>query len=542
MRKILAVVAIFYASITFSQNTKPKLVVGIVVDQMRYDYLDRFWSKFGDNGFKKLINGGFNCKNNHFNYMPTYTAPGHASIYTGTTPENHGIIANTWYDKSTGNYTYCTSDTTYFSLGTDSYAGRMSPLKLQATTITDELKLNTNFKGKVIGLSLKDRGAILPAGHKADGAYWYEGGDVGKWVSSTYYGEGLPKWVDDINEKNTANDYLSKPWETLLPMTEYSESIDDNNHYEGAFTNEVTPTFPHDLPALRDSNSNYSLIKATPFGNTILKEMAIAAIEGEQLGKDDITDFLTVSFSSTDYVGHQFGPMSVEIEDTYLRLDKELAELLSFLEKGLKKEEVLIFLTADHGAVNVPQYLVDNHLPGGYFDVAMFKDSLKSFCQTNFDSDTVIQNISNHQIFFNYEELKRKKIEPQHVENLLSAYILTFEGMAKTYTRTAFANGEMSDEFASIIQRGFNHTRSGDILFVLESGWINKGYTTGTTHGSPYNYDTHVPLLWYGYGVKTGNTNQKTVIPDIAATIASILNIQMPSSCTGKPITEVLKK
>ena len=291
MKKFVFTLLVLYGFVAFAQPNRPKLVVGIVVDQMRYDYLTRYWNKFGEDGFKKLVNNGFNCKNTHYNYMPTFTGPGHASIYTGTTPENHGIIANDWYDKQLKKYVYCAEDKSVKTVGSESKDGLMSPNRMLTTTITDELKLATNFKGKVIGVSLKDRGAILPAGHKADAAYWFEGDDTGKWISSSYYMNQLPKWVNEVNKKNSANTYLNGVWNTLLPIAEYTESIADNNPYEGLFNTEKTPTFPHNLKALRDSNENYSLIKDTPFGNNITTEMAIAAIKGGMLGGDDITDF-----------------------------------------------------------------------------------------------------------------------------------------------------------------------------------------------------------------------------------------------------------
>ncbi len=541
MKSSLLTFLLIINTVVLAQQEKPKLVVGIVVDQMRYDYLDRYWNKFGEGGFKKLVNEGFNCKNTHYNYMPTFTAPGHASIYAGTTPENHGIIANTWYNKKSKQYMYCTEDTTVKTVGSNSTNGLMSPKNLTTTTITDELKLNTNHNGKVIGISIKDRGAILPAGHKADAAYWFDGGNEGKWISSTYYMNELPKWVQDVNNKNMADKYLNQPWETLLPISSYIESIADDNPYEGIFTTEEKPVFPHNLPTLRDSNENYSLIKATPFGNTIVKEMAIAAIKGEQLGKKGVTDFLAVSFSSTDYVGHQFGPMSIEVEDTYLRLDKDLEELISFLEKELGKDNILLFLTADHGAVNVPQYLMDNHLPAGYFNMKKVAEEIKQKCLDQFGVDSLIFNISNAQVFFNYEKIEKNKLKQSDIEGFVAYQLLKYEGVVQSYTRTDLMNAQYTDGISSIVQRGFHQARSGDVLFVLESGWIMSGYTTGTTHGSPYQYDTHVPLLWYGKGISKGETSQKVVIPDIAATLSALLNIQAPSACTGVPIKSIVK-
>lgn len=539
-RIVLASFLFCFNFLAVAQQQKPKLVVGIVIDQMRYDYLDRYWNKFGNDGFKKIINNGFNCKNTHYNYMPTYTGPGHASIYTGTTPENHGIIANDWYDKRAKKMMYCSEDTTVKTIGSNSKDGLMSPKNMITTTITDQLKLNTNFKGKVIGISLKDRGAILPAGHKADAAFWFEGKNTGKWISSSYYFNELPKWVEEINKKNSANTYLSKPWNTLLPIAEYTESIADNNPYEGVFEGEKTPTFPHNLPALRDSNEYYSLIKNTPFGNNITTEMALAAIIGEKLGEDEITDFLALSYSSPDYIGHQFGPMSVEVQDNYLRLDQDIAQLLAYLELKFGKNEVLIFITADHGAVDVPQFLIDNHIPAGYFDKKKMAADLKAFCLTKWNAD-LIENISNGNIFLNHEIIAKNSLNTSQIEQEIANYLLTFEGVSQTFTATTLKTTVITENIAANIQRGFSQSRSGDVVYVLASGWINDGYKTGTTHGSPYHYDTHVPLLWYGHQIPKGETTKKVVIPDIAATLAALLNINAPSACTGNPIKDLIK-
>lgn len=533
-------VALFFIIPLIGFSQKPKLVVGIVVDQMRYDYLTRYWDRFGDDGFKKLINNGYNCKNTHYNYMPTYTGPGHASIYTGTTPENHGIISNTWYDKAADRYTYCTVDTTMKTLGSESKHGKMSPSKLMSTTIADELKLATNFKGKTFGISIKDRGAILPAGHNANAAYWFEGNKTGKWISSSFYMAQLPKWITKINKSNPAKKYLDKPWNTLYPIETYTASIADDNPYEGTFTSEKKPVFPHSLPELTDSNHHYSLIKYTPYGNTILKELAFELIKNENLGKDDVTDFLSISFSSPDYIGHKYGPMSVEVEDTYLRLDKELAEILTFLEKNVGQDEFLIFLTADHGVVNVPQYLIDNKMPGGYFYEHPVDSALKAYLKQEFN-DTLVTNFSNYQVFLNHETINNKKLNLSEIENKIISFLLKQEGIAKAVSATALKNTEFTDRLLANAQRGFNQKRSGDVLFILKSGWTTFRYHTGTTHGSPYHYDTHVPLLWYGAGIKKGASNQHIVIPDIAATLAQLLQIQAPSACSGKPINDLIK-
>lgn len=524
-----------------SQTKKPKLVIGIVVDQMRYDYFARFWEKYSADGFKKLVTKGANCTNTHYNYMPTYTGPGHASIYAGTTPANHGIIANDWFDKKHKAYQYCVGDSTYITVGSTSRNGEMSPKNLVSTTITDELKLATSQKGEVIGISIKDRGAILPAGHQADAAYWFDGDSTGQWITSSYYRTDLPKWLQQLNAKNPAEHYLAQSWNTLLPIKDYTESLTDNNPYEGLFKGEEAPVFPHVLPALRDSNHNYSLIKATPFGNTILKELALGVLKNENLGKDNITDFLSISFSSTDYVGHKYGPLSVELEDTYLRLDRDIAELLTYIENNYEEGEVLLFLTADHGAVQVPQYLMDNNLPGGYFDVKAMSDSLNKRLINTFGLDSLVLSVSNAQLFLNHELITKNKLELEDIENTISEFLLAQDGVSKVLTASILKSSQFSDKILANVQRGFHQVRSGDVLYVLASGWIHAGYPTGTTHGSPYNYDTHVPLVWYGAGVKKGTIDKPIIIPDIAATVAAFLDIQMPSACTGKPISKVIK-
>ena len=300
---------------------QPKLVVGIVVDQMRYDYLYSFSNKYGNGGFRRLLNDGFLCKNAQYNYVPTFTGPGHASIYTGTTPAIHGIAANEWYDKKTKKEIYCTQDKNVKPVGSTSDAGLMSPANLDATTVGDEIKIASNNKAKVVGISLKDRSSILPAGHAADGAYWFDG-STGNFITSTFYRNELPKWLNDFNDKKLAKHYLEKGWNALLPIDKYTESLPDENAFEKAPNKKDKPVFPYDFKKQLDENK-FDIIRSTPWGNSLTKDIAIAAIEGEDLGGDTICDMLCISFSSTDYVGHSFGPKSIELEDTYIRLDIE---------------------------------------------------------------------------------------------------------------------------------------------------------------------------------------------------------------------------
>ncbi|MGB6154042.1 MAG: alkaline phosphatase PafA [Pricia sp.] len=540
---------LFFASVAFSQKksngddtdlkTMPKLVVGVIVDQMRYDYITRFYGQFGDDGFRRLLNEGFNCKNNHFNYAPTTTGPGHTSVYTGTTPATHGVIANSWYDKTTGKDIYCAGDDSYESVGTDSDAGKMSPHRMAVTTITDQLRLASQMRGKTIAVAIKDRGAVLPGGHTANAAYWYHGRDEGHFVTSTFYMPKLPKWVDDFNSSNAAEKY-KKPWSTLKPIASYLESGTDDNRYEGLFEGEKSAVFPHDLPKLWDANGKFSLLSATPYGNSLTADFAIAALDGEKLGTDDITDFLAVSFSSTDYVGHKYGVNSKEIQDVYLRLDQDLARLLNALDKKVGKGEYTLFLTADHGGMDVAAFLADSKIPAGNTSWDDSKQKFDAFLKYTFGTTDVVKTFSNYQFFLDHDVVKNLDMSPKEVQEAIAAEILTYESVAHVYTAYQMWQNEYTHGIPHLIQNGYNQKASGDVIVVLKPDYVSYS-DTGSTHGSPFSYDTHVPLLFYGKGIKSGSTVVRTEIPDIAVTMATLLGIAFPSGATGEPIRAVLE-
>lgn len=519
-------------------DSKPKLVVGIVVDQMRYDYLTRFWNHYSQGGFKRLINEGFNCKNNHFNYVPTYTGPGHASVYTGTTPAFHGIIGNDWFDINSNEMVYCAGDDSYNTVGSSSNAGKMSPSRLISSTITDELKLATQLRAKVIGVALKDRGAILPAGHAANAAYWFEGGKEGKWISSDYYQKELPAWVKKFNSSGRVKEYL-KVWNTIHPIATYLESGPDITNFEAAFEGEKTPSFPHDLKKLSKENGDFDILKSTPFGNSLTLDFALEAIEAEAMGKDSITDFLAVSFSSTDYVGHQFGVNSKEVQDTYIRLDLELERLLNELDKRVGKGAYTIFLTADHGAVNVPAYLKSVKIPGKYVEAGDYKDKISKELEAVLGVSDLILSVYNDQVFIDHDKIESAGLKEAEVIENITEIITKFDGIMGVYTRKQLITENYTHPLLSKIQMGYNFERSGDVVFVLHPATISY-WSTGSTHGSGFSYDTHVPLLFYGKGINGGSTVKRTEISDIAPTIASLLGISYPNAAIGNPIEEVL--
>jgi predicted AlkP superfamily pyrophosphatase or phosphodiesterase len=505
---------------------------------MRYDYLTRFWDRFGEDGFKKLVNEGYNFKNNHFNYVPTYTGPGHASVYTGTSPMNHGIIGNGWYDKFIHESVYCAGDDSVEPVGTEDDAGKMSPHRMKTTTVSDENRLHTQMRGKTIGVSIKDRGSILPAGHTANAAYWFHGSDEGKWITSSFYMEELPQWVKDFNDSDKVEAYL-KPWTTLHDIESYNESGSDKNNFEGGFRGKEDATFPYDLEELSEENGGFDIIENSAYGNDITLEFALAAIKAEELGQDVDTDFLTLSFSSTDKIGHNFGVNSKEIQDTYLRLDKNIAQLLEELNEKVGKGNYTIFLSADHGGGDVPAYLDSVNIPAGYFESDEFREELEQFVSEEFDEDELIESVYNNQIFFNYQVMGEAGISSSDLQSKMAHYILQLDQIDKVYTRDQLSSGSFVSGAGVAIQNGFNQKRSGDVVYVLDPATIVYS-RTGSTHGSGLMYDTHAPLIFYGNGVKKGSTTQRTEIVDIAPTLSALLGISFPSGTTGKPLYMML--
>ncbi len=514
---------------------RPKLVVGIVIDQMRYDYLYRFNQYFGNDGFKRLMKEGSNFTYAHFNYVPTYTAPGHTSIYTGTTPFYHGIIANDWYDKSKMKMIYCVNDTTEKSIGSNDDEGEMSPKNLLATTITDQIKLATSGRSKVITISLKDRAAILPGGHWANSAFWYDN-KTGNFISSSYYIKSLPKWVEDFNEKKLADKYLSEKWKLSKPISDYQISDPDESPYENDVFSEGKTSFPHSFTNVKPKNK-YGILESTPFGNQLVEEFVKAALKNENLGKENETDFLAISFSSTDFIGHAYGNYSYELEDTYIKLDSQIADLLKALDKQVGKGNYLLFFTADHGALDTPGYLKEHNLPTGELNYKKAMDSLNQFTIRNFGDKNLIENFSNNQIFLNHNLIADKNLNIHKVEQSYADYLRnTFPAIASIFTRDDLEMQTPNRTSTNLTLNGFNPARSGDIAITLQPGYLMSFLKKGTTHGAPYNYDTHVPMIFYGWHVPKQTVNTPVYIVDIAATIADLLKISEPSACIGIPL------
>jgi len=514
-------------------DNHPKLIVGLVIDQMRWDFLYRYKSRYSTNGFNRLLAQGYSCENTMIPYMPTYTAPGHACIYTGSVPAINGIIGNNWYNRKTNSSVYCTQDDSVKTVGSSSNLGKMSPKNLWATTITDELRLSTNFTSKVIGIALKDRGAILPAGHSANAAYWYD--DIaGSFITSTHYMDELPAWVLAFNKQQLPATYMQQDWNTLLPIATYIQSTADDKTYEATIAGESKPVFPHRLSAITTAKN--AAFKTTPFANSYSFDFAKAAIKNESLGNNTVPDFLTLSISSTDYIGHTFGPNSIEIEDTYLRLDKDIADFLTYLDKTVGKGNYLFFLSADHGVAHVPAFTKEHKIPGGSVSDEALAKKLNTLIAEKFGIQKAIITVMNYQVYLSDSTVSQK----ESIGELIITELKKEDFIADAIVLNNVANAAVPAPQKERMINGFSPGRSGDIQFIFKPGYFDGG-TKGTTHGLWNPYDAHIPLLFFGWNIKPGKTCRETYMTDIAATIAALLHIQMPNGSVGKVITEVIK-
>ena len=522
---------------------RPKLVVGIVVDQMRWDYLYRFYDRYSSGGFKRMLNEGFTCDDTNIDYIPTVTAIGHSTIYTGSVPALHGIAGNDFIVQATGKSMYCTEDTTVQTVGSTSDAGKMSPRNLLVTTVTDELRLATNFRSKVIGIALKDRGGILPAGHTANAAYWFDDRN-GAWISSTYYMKDLPQWVKDFNAKKLPDAYLKKDWNTLYPVNTYAQTLPDESKYEGKFAGAATTGFPIKTSELYKGNAG--MIRTTPYGNTLTLDLAKAAIESEAMGKGTVTDFLALSLSSTDYVGHQFGVNAVEVEDTYLRLDKDLSDFFAYLDSKVGKGQYTVFLSADHGAAHNTGFLRDHNVPADVWDTGAALRDLNKVLLDKYKSDRIVLSLTNYQVNLNNAVIAKAGLDEAAIKADCIRLLEKQAGVAFVVDMQKAAIATVPDALRTRIINGYNVQNSGVIQIVLQPAWLSgrrvgQNSPTGTSHGTWNPYDAHIPLVFMGWGVKHGSTVRATNMTDIAPTVAALLHIQAPNGSIGTAIQEVIK-
>lgn len=512
-----------------------------MVDQMRWDYLYRYYERYGNGGFKRMLNEGFSCENTYINYLPSVTGVGHATVYTGSVPAIHGIAGNDWIIQATGKTMYCAGDSTVSTVGSPSIsAGKMSPRNMLSTSMTDELRLATNFRSKVIGIASKDRGSILPGGHTANAAYWYEG-TSGNWITSTYYMQALPAWVNRFNEQKLPEKYLKQDWNTLYPINTYLQSTKDDSPYEGKFSGTTSPTLP--LKTSGMIGNGFGILTSTPYGSSLTLDMAKAAVENEELGADAITDFLAISVSSPDYVGHQFGPNSIEVEDTYLRLDRDLSAFFTYLDSKVGKGNYSVFLTADHAAQHNSGFMTDNRIQSGVFTTTAHLNTLNGILEKEFKSKNLIKSFNNYQVSLNNPVIRADKLNETEIKARIIEYLKQQEGVAFAVDIPNAQNETIPQIIRENIINGYNPERSGVIQIVLKPAWYSgaSARSTGATHGSLNPADTHIPLVFMGWGIKQGRSYSTYHMTDIAPTISNLLHIQEPNGNIGKSIGEVLK-
>jgi predicted AlkP superfamily pyrophosphatase or phosphodiesterase len=414
----------------------------------------------------------------------------------------------------------------------------MSPRNLLVSTITDELRLATNFQSRVVGVSLKDRASILPAGHTANGAFWFDDAST-RFITSTYYMQDLPDWVKHFNDSNNPQKLVAGGWNTLYPINTYTQSTADNVTWEGKFEGEKEPVFPHDMKNIYQDD--HGSIRSTPFGNTLTIDFAKAAVNGYNLGNGKATDFLTINCASTDYVGHQYGPNSIEVEDTYLRLDKDLASFFQFLDQKVGKENYLVFLTADHGAAHAIGFMQDHHIPADYLVSKKMTTDLDEYLNQQFGVSNLISSYINYHFSFDLKKIADNKLDYDLVKKTAVSFLQKQPGIQFAVDIDHIGDAPIPEPLKTDIINGYNSKRCGPIMILSDPGWFG-GHEggTGTTHGNWNPYDTHIPLVFMGWGIKHGVSNRTIKMSDISPTLAAILRIQMPNGNVGKVISEII--
>jgi len=539
MKNLIILVLTLASLSSFSASDRPKLVVGIVVDQMRWDYLVRFGDRYSKDGFKRLIKNGFSFDNCQINYIPAYTAIGHSTIYSGSVPSIHGISGNDFIEQSTGRPVYCTEDKNVKGVGSinpEDNAGKMSPLNLKATTITDQLKYASNFRSKVIGVALKDRGSILPGGHAADAAYWFDT-KSGNWISSSWYMQKLPAWLEEYNSKKMPEAYLKKDWHPLYPVASYKQSPSNGTgKFENGFKELATPALPLKTSELMKSEG-VGLIAFTPFGNTTTFDIAKLALKNENLGQGKETDFLAISLSSPDKIAHHFSINSIFVEDNYLRLDKELGEFLAYLDKSVGAGKYLVFLTADHGGTPNASFMKEHKIPASVWMPNDQKAKLNDHLKEKFGKENLVISLMNYQVHFNNKLITSTDLDIEKIKLESIKYLEAQNGVSYAVDMKKVQAATIPSVIKEKIINGYNREFSGEVQIIVKPGWYEFEFrdpNKGGTHGVWSPDDAHIPFVLFGWGIRPGNSMQEVYMTDIAPTLSGLLKIQSPNGSIGK--------
>lgn len=521
-----------------TQSARVRLVVAITIDQFRFDYLRRFEDQFGEGGFRRLLKGGAVFTRANYSHVPTVTACGHATFLTGTTPAYNGVVGNDWFDRETGTRVTSVTDRSVKGLGSRDGAGGASPARLIGSTLGDEMKLASAGAAKVVGVSIKDRSAILPAGKRPDGAYWFNAAS-GNLISSSWYFSDLPEWVKAFNRDLRPDRFFGKRWEKLLPEAAYLRSGPDDAGYEKS---PLGNKFPYTLTGGEEAPGPrfYNLFQATPFANDYLVDFAKAAIEGEKLGADEIADLLTISFSSNDLVGHAYGPNSHEVHDITLRTDRSLAELFSYLDRRIGLDRTLIVVTADHGVGPAPEQ-VEALGYGGRIEARDLREAVETTLDERFGQEKWVLADVNYNVYFDESVISRLKLTTEEVENVAALALMKRKGISEVFTRTQILSGDLPRTVtAQRVVNGYHPQRNGNLVIVTQPFFL-IGEGAVASHGTPYGYDTHVPVIFLGSGVAAGEYHQDCSPADIAPTLAALLRVEPPSNSIGRVLAEALK-
>jgi len=513
MKLATAILLVFSCALSAQTPRRPKLVIAITVDQFRYDYLTKFRDKY-NGGLARLLNQGAVFTNAFYEHYPTVTAIGHSTYLTGATPSVSGIIANEWYDRATGKTVTSVEDDKAVMLGGEGRAGKAaSPRRLLVSTVGDELKM-AGRGSKVIGISVKDRSAILPAGHMANGAYWFDPAS-GNFVSSTYYFSALPAWVNDFNHTRFADKFVSAVWTPV----------------EGGS--------PFRTMAAKADKDYWTSLEKTPYANDIVHKFAEAALIGEQLGKRDTTDVLAVSFSANDFIGHDMGPEHPQVRDVSIRTDRVLADFFKFVDTQVGMRNVLVVFTADHGVAPSPEATKAERMPGGRIVVKQMTAAIEKRLSEKFGEGKWVAS-GDYSVYLNQALIKEKNLSPDAVAEEAAAAYREYPHIFRVYTKKQMMHGAVAgDVFDKRVLNGFNQERGADVVIVQEPYWLMGG-TKGSTHGTPYSYDAHVPVIFLGDWVKPGRYHRRIMVNDIAPTLATILDVETPGGAVGRALDEII--
>lgn len=522
---------------------KPKLVIGIIVEQLRYDQLEKMRNILSEHGIRKMINEGTYFKNASYDYLLTQAAPGLATISTGTDPSYHGMTSDNWYNPLSDQVIFCVQDPKSNPVGGSFETGLFSPVNLLSSTFADELEMATCGEAKVYGVGVKEMSSVITAGHSADGAYWYDN-RTGTWMSSTYYIKTLPGWLMDLNAMMYPETYLNKIWTPLLDSSLYPGCQTDSSKFEKGFNSQTW--FPYDLKALcttgkmMNEKKDYSFLRETPFADDFTTDLALRLIEKENLGQDDVVDYLAITFSATDYIGHRFGPSSVEFADAIVRLDQNISRLIEVVNDKLGKKNVLVYFVSAHGVSEIPAILEANRIPSGYFKLNQSLQLLRSYLNAIYGQGDWIKGFHDNQIFLNRTLIEDADIVLEDIQRKIARFMVQFAGVANAVPCSAIEMNTFSDGLLKKMSNSFSPQRSGDVMITLNPGWVEKSDDVAR-HNSPYEYDSHVPLVWYGWTSNKAMVTRKVNIKDIAITLSDLCKVPLPNAANGAPLTELLR-